>query len=521
MTDTAARAVSKQTESAAGRIGWTRALAVALMGAAAALGQAPLGLWPVSLAALAGLMLVLAAVPAREALVRMSFAAGFGYGAASLFWIVEPFLVDAARHAWMAPFALALMAAGMGAFWSLAGFVAARWDGRTERIAAFALALAGTELLRSHVFTGFPWALVGHIWIGSPVMQAAAFVGPIGLSLLTTLIAALAVIGRGPFQRGLSVGALALLLAGVWGAGFVRQDTSGTPRAEPMHVRLIQPNAAQHLKWQGDMWRVFLDRQMDMTAASADTPLDLIVWPETAVPFLLDNTGDLLAEMAGMSGGVPLAFGVQREDGLRFYNSLAVIDGAGRVTEVYDKAHLVPFGEYVPWGDAMARLGITAFAAQEGNGYSAGPGARVLDLGRLGKVLPLICYEAIFAHDINGAGGRPDWMLQITNDGWFGNIAGPYQHLAQARLRAVEQGVPVLRSANTGVSAVIDAKGRVLRSLPLNTEGFIDAELPPALAPTVYSRTGDWPALALILAGLLVLALVRPPRWIDRAAPRV
>ena len=145
----------------------------------------------------------------------------------------------------------------------------------------------------------------------------------------------------------------------------------------------------------------------------------------------------------------------------------------------------------------------------------------MLDLGRLGKVLPLICYEAIFAHDINGAGGRPDWMLQITNDGWFGNIAGPYQHLAQARLRAVEQRVPVLRSANTGVSAVIDAKGRVLRSLPLNTEGFIDAELPPALAPTVYSRTGDWPALALILAGLLVLALVRPPRWIDRAAPRV
>jgi apolipoprotein N-acyltransferase len=254
------------------------------------------------------------------------------------------------------------------------------------------------------------------------------------------------------------------------------------------------------------MWRIFLDRQMDQTAQPAQEPLDLIVWPETAVPFLLSDSGGFFAALAHRSGGVPVAFGIQREDGLRFFNSLAAIDADAQVTAVYDKWHLVPFGEYIPFGDVMATFGIAAFAAQQGNGYSPGPGTVVLDLGKAGRVLPLICYEAVFPQDLRVKGDRPDWILQITNDSWFGNIAGPYQHLAQARLRAIEQGLPLLRSANTGVTAVIDAKGRILDSLPLNTEGILDTAVPPALPPTLYSRTGDLPAT--ILAGLGLLGLI-------------
>jgi apolipoprotein N-acyltransferase len=252
------------------------------------------------------------------------------------------------------------------------------------------------------------------------------------------------------------------------------------------------------------MWRVFLDRQMEQTAQPAALPLDLIVWPETAIPFLLDRSGPLFEDIAVLSDGVPVAAGIQREDGLRFFNSLAVADRAGQVFAVYDKWHLVPFGEYVPFGDALSTFGISAFAAREGNGYSAGPGARVLDLGSAGKVLPLICYEAVFPQDLRAAPERADWILQVTNDGWFGNVSGPYQHLAQARLRAIEQGLPLLRAANTGITAVIDAKGRMLRSLPLNTVGVIDTAVPAALAPTVYARTGDLPATILIAIGLFV-----------------
>jgi apolipoprotein N-acyltransferase len=174
----------------------------------------------------------------------------------------------------------------------------------------------------------------------------------------------------------------------------------------------------------------------------------------------------------------------------------------------------VPFGEYIPFGDLAYRLfGLAAFASQQGAGYSAGVGAAVLDLGpKLGHVLPLICYEAVFPQDLRAAPMRADWIVQITNDAWFGKLTGPWQHLAQARLRAIEQGLPLLRAANTGISAVIDARGRVVAALPLGVADYIDAALPPPLPPTVYARLGDLPLLVLLLAlgaGLLVGARPR------------
>lgn len=497
------------------RPGARRLALAAGLGAAIATGQAPLQLWFVALPALALLIWLVAAeaMPARA--VWLAWIAGAGHFAAALFWIVEPFLVEPWRHGWMAPFALVLMAFGMALFWALAAGVAGAVGGASpgRRAIALAIALAGADLLRGYAFTGFPWALIGHVWIGTPLMQAAAFTGPVGLTLITTLAAALPAMAQGLRNRvGLAV-LSAAALALIWGAGMARLASPDPAAARDIRVRLIQPNAAQALKWRDDMWRFFLDRQMAQTALPADRPLDLIVWPETAVPYLLDDAGPLFAEITAIAGGVPVAAGIQRAEGARYFNALAVTDAAGRIVSVYDKWHLVPFGEYLPYGDQLANFGLGAFAAQSGGGYTPGPGPRVLDLGAAGKVLPLICYEAVFPQDLRTP-ERADWILQVTNDSWFGNLAGPFQHLAQARLRAVEQGLPLLRSANTGVSAVIDAKGRVQQALALNSAGTLDADVPAALPATLYARTGDGPATILISLALLALAAV------GRAAPR-
>jgi apolipoprotein N-acyltransferase len=469
-----------------------------------ALGQAPWGLWPVTLAALAVLIAHVAGADASGARLWRAWAGGAGYFAASLFWIVEPFMVDAAHDGWMAPFALVGLAGGMALFWLLAALVIAPRRPRGERALGFALGLVASDLLRSYVLTGFPWALLGHIWIATPVAQAAAFVGPVGLSMLTVALSVAVVVPDGARARLAAGGAALLLLGAVWGGGVWRLSVPELPRATAIIVRLVQPNATQALKWQPGMWDEFIRRQMEASAAPAARPLSLIVWPETSVPYLLEDADGLLAAAAEASHGVALALGIQRAEGMAFYNSLAVTDGAGRLAAIYDKHHLVPFGEYIPFGDLAETIGIHAFAARAGNGYTAGRGAEVLDLGAAGKVLPLICYEAVFPQDLRAAHGRADWILQITNDSWFGNLAGPWQHLAQARLRAIEQGLPLLRAANTGVTGGFDAKGRVLGRLGLNQQGWLDIAVPAALAPTAYALGGDWPETVLVVLGLLV-----------------
>ncbi len=477
--------------------GIRRAAAAVGLGAAIALGQAPWDMWWLALPALALLVRLLAGQSWGHA-AWQGWLAGAGYFAAAMFWIVEPFMVDAARHGWMAPFALVFLAMGMALFWALAGGV----GGWLRGPLALAVALAGADLLRGYIFTGFPWALIGHMWIDTPVAQLAAWVGPVGLTLGTVCLAALA--ARWP--RAGAVAAVAAV-AGAWTLGAARLSAP-EPAPQPITARIIQPNAAQHLKWDPEMARLFFERQLQMTAEDTGTRPDLVIWPETAVNFLLeDQIGlDIIAQAAG---GVPVALGIQRVEGRRFYNSLAVIDAGAQVRALYDKHHLVPFGEYMPFGDTMARFGLHGFAAQQGQGYSPGPGAALLDLGPLGRVLPLICYEAVFPQDLNAVAGRADWILQATNDAWFGQLVGPYQHLAQARLRAIEQGLPVLRSANTGVSAVIDARGRILQSLPMDTHGYLQAAVPGALPPTLYSRMGDTP-VAVLLVGLLAgLAFTR------------
>ncbi len=474
-------------------------------GAVMASGQAPLGFWPLTLAALAALTLLLAGERNRRSAALVGWFGGAGYFALALSWIFEPFLIDAARDGWMAPFAVVLMAFGMGLFWAFAGFLSALPVGHARRSLAFATALAGVELARGYVLTGFPWALVGHVWIGSWPAQVASLIGPSGLTLMTTLAVALPVAFR---WKGAVAGAMILVAAAGFGWWRLQQPE---PQAPGLTLRLVQPNADQATKWQPGMARMLFDRQLTFTAAEPRP--DAVIWPETAVPYLLEESEGALIEMAEAAQGVPVLAGIQRGEGWRFWNSLVVVAADAGVQAVYDKHHLVPFGEYIPFGDTMDRLfGITAFAAQQGNGYSEGPGAAVLDLGALGKVLPLICYEAVFPQDLRAAPERAGWILQITNDAWFGTLTGPYQHLAQARLRAIEQGLPLVRVANTGVSALVDAKGRILDELPLGVAGYKDVALPGSLTATPFATFGEFPVL-LLLAGLaLGLLLARRPR---------
>lgn len=480
-----------------------RLLCAAGLGLLMATGQAPLGLWWLALPGLWGLMWLIARAGTARGAALTGWIGGAGHFAGALFWIVEPFLVEAETYGWMAPFALLLIAFGMALFWALAaGLGHALGRGPRDRAVALAVTFAAAELLRGYALTGFPWALIGHVWIGTPVAQAAALIGPNGLTLLTTLAVALPLaMPRAGWPLG------GALLAAAWGWGALRLAAPEPAPAAPVMLRLVQPNATQRLKWDPQMMRIFLDRQMALTAAPAATPPDLVLWPESAIPWLIDEVPDVLAAISRAAEGRPVALGAQRMAGPLFYNSLVVLDGEGRTAQVYDKHHLVPFGEYFPGGDLAARLGLHGFAQREGDAYSPGPGPALLTLPG-GPVLPLICYEAVFPQDLRGT-DRPGWILQVTNDGWFGNLSGPYQHLAQARLRAVEQGLPFVRVANTGVSAVIDAHGRVRASLPLNQAGHLDAPLPAALPPTPYSRTGDGPIAALLLAALAALAFRR------------
>ncbi len=478
-----------------------RFLLAPLAGAIAAVGQAP---YDLPLLLFAGLIAAFwlyraqSGSPWRAALLGWGF--GFGYFLHALQWIVSPFMVDVARHGWMAPFALILLAAGMALFWGLA-FGAARWLA-PRRVWVLAVTWAAVELLRAYIFTGFPWAMPAQALVGVMAGQGMAWVGPYALNLWLFFIAALLVM-RGALAVRLGQGALALSMALLL---VLPPQAPPAPLTDNV-VRLVQPNAAQRDKWNPDTFEFYFKRQLDYTAAapqSAGAVPDLVIWPETAIPWALDMAGSALAEI-GAASEVPVVLGVQRRQNMRYYNSLVVLDANGAVDQLYDKHHLVPFGEYMPMGDLMARFGIHGLAAQEGNGYSSGPGAQLLDLSALGTGLPLICYEAVFAHDVNAAPERPSFLMQVTNDAWFGKAAGPKQHLAQARMRAIEQGLPMARAANTGISAMIDPWGRVTASLALNTEGFVDAPLPKPLPPTLYSRSGDLPLallFALLLAGL-------------------
>jgi apolipoprotein N-acyltransferase len=472
----------------------------------AALGHAPVGLPVLTLVGLAGVSMLLARAASPRAAAWIGWAAGTGYFAVTLHWIVEPFLVDIARHGWMAPFALILMAGGLALFWALAA-LAAVWlvpAGRVLRGIVWAATLTGAEMLRSALFTGFPWGLIGSVWVDTPLRMLGAWIGPHGMGALTLLIAvALARTVGGPARSAWAVIVAGMLAASLCLGMVALRAVPESPAADRPVIRLVQPNAAQRLKWRADMIPVFWERALTLTADGP--PVNAVIWPEVSLFYLWGTNSAADSRIAEAAQGATALVGAQRLDGGDLYNTLGVIAPDGTDAAIYDKHHLVPFGEYFPGGQVARWLGLTGLATDYLGGFTPGDGPQILDLraAGLGRALPLICYEAIFPRHARTPRGspRPDWIVQITNDAWFGRFAGPQQHLAQARMRAVEQGLPLVRAANTGISAVIDPAGRVTGALALNTTGVLDQVLPAPVAPPPFARVGNAPVLVL-LAGV-------------------
>lgn len=503
--------------------GWRRWLTAFLAGVAAALAMAPVYALPLLLVGMTVLVLLIDGAAAHAKPRRSAFAAGwlfgFGYFLAGIYWMSFSFFVQADQFAWMAPFAVMGMPAFLALFTGAAAAICAslRASGWV-RIFAFAAVFAIVEYARGHVLTGLPWNLTGQALAGSALLsQSAAWYGAYGLSLVVVFLAAapaakLTDAGDVRALSGLAATICgALILAGV---GAIRLSMPEPASDARNMVRIVQPNIPQREKIQWDLWQKNFERQMQHSRGAVPPGVQLfVVWPENGAP-LLEETGDALDELGRDLPGrsVLIAGTVRRERDAagkeRWYNSIAIVEEApeGRqVTAHYDKHHLVPFGEYLPFYSLLDRLGLAQLTPYGDDGFSFGAGPTVMTAGG-SAFAPMICYEAIFPNATYPKGVRPDWLVTVTNDAWYGDTSGPRQHLDMARLRAIETGLPMARSANTGVSALIDGKGRMLARIPLYRAGKIDAPLPPALPPTLYVRVGDWLFWLMALAFLAPLA---------------
>lgn len=471
-----------------------------LAGFVSAFAFAPLNLFPLLLLGFAVLVVLLDGEFARARPVGNSallgWAFGFGQFLAGLYWVGYSFTVDPANHGWQLPFAIALLTAGLALFPALATALAGwLWRPGYARIIVFAVAFAFCEWLRGHALTGFPWNIAAYGWGASlAVLQSVAVLGAYGLGFLTILFgASLADLFSAPRRWRLAAGMVAVF-ALLWTGGAIRLAQVPTETVPGVMLRIIQPNVAEADKFRRALALENWERLLRPSTSPARTAPTILIWPEAAPPFFLSREPVALEEIAHLTADKLLLTGAERfEVGpnhtLRFYNSLVGFGRGGQVLFVYDKFHLVPFGEYVPFASLLNRIGITKLTQGE-QGFAAGDGPRTFELPGAPSVGPLICYEILFPGAVVGR-IRPGWFVNVTDDSWFGPSSGPYQHLLTARVRAIEEGIPVARAANTGISAVIDPLGRTIATLPLDRSGVLDAPLPRSLAATLYARLGD------------------------------
>jgi apolipoprotein N-acyltransferase len=541
--------------------GWWRRVIAFLAGASSTLALPPTDIWPLPFITFP-ILVWLVDGTAGSRLGGLFAAAGagwwfgFGYFLAGLYWVGHAFLVDAKTFGWLLPFAVIALPAAMALYTAL-GLALARliWPGGTARVLALAASLTLAEWLRGHLFSGFPWntygyALISPLWLA----QGAALIGIWGLTFLAvTLYASPAVLAdehAAPWRRWLVValgGAVTMMLA-VYGA--MRLEWSPTRFVEGVRLRIMQPNLQQDEKFNYSQKQDVMRRYLALSEGSGGPQstglrnVTVLIWPESAFPFFLVREADALAQIGKLlpPGTVLITGAVRPPDTppgaaiTRAYNSIYVIGHGGSILSVYDKIHLVPFGEYLPFQDLLERLGLEQLTKVRG-GFIPGDRRRNQRAPGAPNFLPLICYEIIFPGDavprreeqgwlyrhigayldwpsVAGSEGRPGWLLNLTNDGWFGVSAGPYQHFQQARVRAIEEGLPLVRVANSGISAVLDPLGRIINSLPLGSEGVFDAPLPQPIAPTPYARLGDGPVGAVV--GIVFLWMLRS-RWRRRS----
>lgn len=511
--------------------GWRRTALAFGAGALAALAMPPFGVLPVLAVSFPVLVWLLDGAPAAGGFWRAVWASartgwwfGFGYHLAGLWWVGSAFLVEAERFAWLLPAAVMLLPAGLALFTALgAGLARLLWRPGARRIVALSVGLTIGELLRGTVLTGFPWNLYGYAltqyaWLA----QGAAYIGAYGLTLLTVLVMASPALladdprdtaGRVAVPAAAGLALMCLALFGGW-----RLSGAEAGSVPLVRLRIVQPDIPQDQRFRAEARDDILARYAELSdkatspERSGIRDVTHVIWPESAFPFFLIWDREALAKIADLiPPGVTLITGAARPDDPapgrtqpRVFNSAYVIDHEGAITDTYDKVHLVPFGEYLPFQDRLEALGLEAITRQRG-GFSAGERRRTLNVPGAPPAGILICYEVIFPGAVTAPDRRPQWLLNLTNDAWFGFTPGPYQHLHQTAVRALEEGLPVVRAANSGISAVIDPYGRILRSLPLGERGILDADLPRPLPATVFARSGHVPLGVALLGGLLLL----------------
>lgn len=507
--------------------GWRRILLAFIAGASLVLTLPPFNALPVAWVSIPILVWLIdgSSAPEGAGLLRRflpSFAAGwwfgFGYFLAGLWWIGASFLVEADVFGWMMPFAVLLLPAVLALFWGLGGVVARLlWTDGWSRVIVLALVMTMVEWLRGHAFTGLPWNAFGYALMPHPLlMQSASIIGLWGVTLLAFLVfaAPVLVIGDGETGRGrrLVLALIATALLADIGFGLLRLRAADDSTVEGVRLRIVQPAIPQSEKQDSAAAPANLQQHIDLSLSSSTSwngagPTH-IIWPETAVQYLLTERPAVLSEIADMiAPGASLITGALRrpsQNSPGVANSVLVISDTGEIQDSYDKVHLVPFGEYLPFADTLEAWGLRQLISLPG-GFISGLERRTLTAGDAPPFSPFICYEAIFPGEVTEAGVRPGWLLNVTNDAWYGDTPGPRQHFQQSVLRSVEEGLPLVRAANTGISAIVDPFGRVVARLDVGEIGVIDGDLPQALPATFYSRYGD--IIPAILAVLLAVAV--------------
>lgn len=491
---------------------WGQRLLAAVFGVAATASLPPVDFPPALIVAFAGLLWL-----SRDATPRRAFALGWWFGlghfTSGLYWIANAFTIDAERFAWFIPFASLGLPAIVAIYSGIALAItqAIRLEG-VGRVLVFAVVWTAMEWLRGHLFTGFPWNLAASTWTAVPeILQSLSVIGAWGLTLLTVLVASLpAAFGHRYAKRAIVAG-IALLAVG-FAFGHQRLAGASDATVPGVRLRLVQASVPQSLKWEIDQRVATLVKHLTMTRSPAVVPPTLVIWPETAVPFLIEREPEVLKAIASAApDGGAIVTGTIRLQGSGprppFTNGLVAIDREARVVAAYDKAHLVPFGEYTP-----LRWLLGWVPQLPGESMVPGPGLMSVRLPGLPPAGALICYEVIFPGDVIDRDDRPQWLLNLTNDAWYGRSAGPYQHFAAARMRAVEEGLPLVRSAQNGISGVIDAYGRVTKSLALDEVGVVDADLPAALTQTFYTQWRDSPVAILALIFVMLAFPLNSPR---------
>ncbi len=515
--------------------GWRRAAIAFAAGALSVLALAPFHLWPILFLTFpVAVWLIDGSAAGRldgvPAAAIAGWCFGFGYFLFGLYWVGHAFLVDAKTFGWLLPFAVTALPAGLAIF-TAAGFAFARliWPRGAMRIIALAVALTTAEWLRGHLFSGFPWNSYGYTLTEPLVLaQSASILGLWGLTFIAVAIfaspATLADELNDTRRRAAPLLIGVLVLAAMTGFGAWRLAQNPTRFVDKVQLRIMQPNLPQDEKFNYAARQKVMNHYLSLSE-SATGPQNTglrgvthLIWPESAFPFFLTRDGDAMAQIAELlPAGTVLITGAARAADpapgrpVRAYNSVYVIDHDGTVLSVYDKVHLVPFGEYLPFQTALEKLGLMQLTKLPG-GFLSGDRNRSYQLAGAPRMLPLICYEIIFPGAVVPAGERPGWLLNVTNDAWFGISSGPYQHFQQSRVRAIEEGLPLVRAANNGISAVVDPFGRIVRELALGTEGVLDSPLPLAAPATMYARFGDGIAGLLVAAFLLIVLRYRSKR---------